>query len=125
MTDLCKIERDEEGTSDDTIDPDTLELSQPDPDFVKIYEGKCYVSSKGWSPQEGMFGADETTTSRFKIGIPADSREIIKDDIVTILASDRNPNNIGKTFVVKDIIVTTFSVEQSLLVVRFTGRRPI
>jgi hypothetical protein len=100
MDDTCTIYRDVEGTADDGLDPETGELLLPDPDADLVYAGRCKLAP--------------TLPGAYSCGLPWDSPEPAIGDVVTVDSTRRDPDLVGKTLVVRDVLYSTFLVSRKL-----------
>ena len=123
MDDACAVTRNPRGQLDATLDTDTGKLAPPT--ATAVYTGKCKITSLRDSqptttPRDGF---DED--SRFyRFGIPLGTNPMAIGDTVTITTSLRFPIMVGWTFVVRELVGGTFSVQQRVVVERrvWTGK---
>lgn len=122
MTDRVRVNRDP-GTADDVWDDDTGSYV-PDEESTLVYEGIAYISPAGWNPQVILEAGAPTIKTTYKMSIPVDAPEVKEDDIVTCTVSDRDPTLVDQQFIVRDHILSSFSVSQRLGLDKYEPQRP-
>jgi hypothetical protein len=84
LVDACTITRDPQGFEDDTIDPDTLELTRPGGDSGVVYEGACLIGAGTDAPTEA--GGQILATGHRQVRLPFDAPLPLVGDSLTITA---------------------------------------
>lgn len=87
MTDEVRIERDPEGTRDDTYDPDTLERVAPDGDLDEVYAGVALITPQRSGRRIVDIGGVPHHVALYAVSILASAAPEV-DDLVTVTASD-------------------------------------
>lgn len=122
MTSTCRIERDAEGTSDDTLDPATLQLTRPVGEPTTVYEGPCMVRRADQSLDAvGRDGEVETggeTRERpgYDVSLPHDAALPQRNDIVVVLACTDSAL-VNQRLQVEEVRRTQWLVRRSLFAV--------
>lgn len=117
MVDACTITR---GGGDPVFDPDTGEYTTPA--GSTIYTGPCEVQiSDGLNAREADAGGTEITLSRLTVKVPISVEGVQVDDVVTITASELDPDLVGQTYRVIAGFAKSFATARRLQVERVTA----
>lgn len=118
MDDVCTITRDEDLLTDETWDPVTLTYSGGDAP-VTVYGpggaegGKCWVSSNTPAAETNEGGA-MVQSMWYWLHIPLSADPVQDGDLVTINSSLRDPELVGKTFIIQHDEVGTFKIKRKI-----------
>jgi hypothetical protein len=112
MDDTVSITRDAAGTSDDIFDETTGSYFQRDAKV--IYDGKAWISYQSGQSASPTEGGIEVDVEVYTVNVPVDAPEIKELDCITVTASLRNPNLVGKKFYAKASTFGTFKVRQKV-----------
>lgn len=126
MDDACSISAGD-GWNDAVLDPQTLQLVDPEP--PTRYSGKCMVSHSTWTMSgDTSQGGGPVQEFRQVISIPLDgdgwvdgAGPVVHGDTVTITAAKRDPDLVGAEFTVQEIPHKTYPVKRELRCVRTAG----
>ena len=111
MSDRCTIRRDDQQEFDDVLDEATGTLTPPDNDSRYVYQGRCLVKPTGRGRGHLTdVGGEQVSERLHDLLIPLDARQIKPNDVVTIDASQRDAQLVGREFVITDVIEATFAV---------------
>lgn len=103
LVDRCRITHDVEGRSDDTYDPDTLEIVHPDHDAATIFVGPCLISPVAVGITDRREADQQGYREGYQIRLPASCPPPAIGDQVTITGSPGNPSLVDQTFAVAEI----------------------
>lgn len=106
------------GDADATVDPDTLALTQGAP--VMKYAGPVYLSKPTMQAYLDELGREQVqaiaqsasiplTGSGYKAGGP-----IVRGDVLTVIATRRDPRLVGTVYTVSAVEAGTFAVKRTL-----------
>lgn len=98
----------------EAVTPVTLELTRS---TTEVYSGKAMVSASG-EVYDSNLGGMVTAETRFEVGIPAESDDILPNDEVVVLSSVNNPNMEGMRLIVIGQIDTTWLTHRRLTCIR-------
>ena len=113
MVDACTITR--AGTGDTTFDPNTGTYT--DAADSTIYTGRCEVQvSDGLNAQTTEAGGQVVTDLRVTVKVPMSVEGVAVDDVVTITASELDPDLVGKTYRVLGTFAKSFATARRLQV---------
>lgn len=112
MTDTCVITRDAQEVYDDIIDENTGLITKPSPDATTLYDGPCLLISAGIGQAEGaQGGAIELLGQRTYRGyLPLSLLGIEAHDILTVTDCLRDPELIGRRFIIRGVYAETFAI---------------
>lgn len=119
MTSTCDIQRDAEGVQDDTLDPDTLELSRPPGEPSTLYSGPCMVRRVGERLDaarrdgENDAGGEDRERPGYEVGLPFDAPVPQRDDVVVITGCD-DGSLVGQRLRVEEVRRTQWLVRRML-----------
>lgn len=112
MVDECSITR---GGGAQTFDPNTGTYTTPA--GSTIYVGPCEVQiSDGLNAQTSEAGGQVVTERRVTVKVPMSVEGVQVDDVVTITASELDPDLVGQTFRVMSTFAKTFATSRRLQV---------
>jgi hypothetical protein len=111
MLDTCVITRDVGGVDDDTIDPETLNLTPAG--VTTIYTGPCSISPAGGTVDRRE-GDRQDTRQEWNHRLPLSAPIPKYGDVVEITAvhADGDPALVGRRFVVQRIGAHTLGVSR-------------
>jgi hypothetical protein len=115
--DTLQFDRDTEGASDDTFDYATGGETPPAGDTATVYSGPGKISQAGTQGAGTSIGEQTSEQTDYVASVPI-SEALAQDfepkigDTVTCLASVRDPQMVGKVWVVTDPIYGTFTVSR-------------
>lgn len=102
MDDAVSVRRDPKGAENAVLDTVTGKLHGPGPDpddSTVLYTGKALIRPQG---------------DAYVVGLPWDAGDFQHGDVVTCTASLRDPELVGKTFVVDSVPYQTYLVVRQL-----------
>ena len=105
MLDSCKVER----PGDPVTDPESGNVT---PSMSPVYEGKCKVQqtmSQGANPSAGSHAF---TIQDSRVDFPVSAGPLMVDDVVTITASELDPQLVGTVFRVAELFHKTYATAQ-------------
>ena len=112
MVDECTITR---GGGDPTFDPNTGTYTNTV--GTTIYVGPCEVQiSDGLNAQTSEAGGQVVTDRRVTVKVPMSVEGVRVDDVVTITASELDPDLVGQSFRVMTGFAKSFSTARRLQV---------
>ena len=113
MVDACTITR--AGSGDTTFDPNTGTYT--DAADTTIYTGRCEVQvSDGLNAQTSDVGGHLVTDMRVTVKVPMSVDGVWVGDVVTITASELDPDLVGKTYRVLGTFAKSFATARRLQV---------
>lgn len=117
MVDACTITR--AGVNDTTFDPDTGVYT--DAADSTVYTGRCEIQvSDGLNANTTEAGGQVVVDQRVTLKIPMAVEDIRPDDVVTITASELDPDLVGKTYRVMAGFAKSFATARRLQVEEVT-----
>jgi hypothetical protein len=117
MVDACTITR--AGAGDTTFDPNTGTYT--DAADSTIYTGPCEVQIQdGLNAREAEAGGTELLVSRVTVKIPVAVEGVRAGDVVTVTASELDPDLVGQEFRVLSGFAKSFATSRRLQVERVT-----
>ena len=112
-------------TSDELVWDDIAGAYLEDPvGPSQIFSGPGLVSSKGWTPNKTVSSGSEENVSTYNILTEVGTVEFKSRDLVEVLSSMRDQRLIGKKFVVKAPVLSSFAVSQKVLAEIWDGEPP-
>lgn len=113
MDDTCTITL-TSGVGDDTLDIATGELV-PVGTPTLIYDGRCKVAPAGQDRDRAVNeGGRDVGVREYKGSIPLTAPTPPRGSVLTITSSRRDPELVGKSFEVKDLLMSTFAVQRRM-----------
>lgn len=112
MDDTCTITHDT-GTADDAFDEASGKHYPADPDIDTVYEGKCKITAAGGTDRTEEAGA-LPAKSAYRGSIPVGSPPVPLGAKLTVTASLRDPELVGRSFTVRGVIANTMLVQRRL-----------
>lgn len=73
LGDTCTIVGDAEGTDDDVLDPDTLELGPAPNDTTDVYSGPCLVGVVTNRDRPAVLGGEQYVTDLYRLRLPSEA----------------------------------------------------
>jgi hypothetical protein len=114
MDDTCTISSDPEYTADDTLDEETGELLRPAPDAATVYDGPCLVSAERITPSSSAEGGTTIETRVYHGLLPWNAPVPVVGSLLTVTSSRRDPELVGKVFIVRGVAFKTKLVSRRL-----------
>lgn len=105
MLDSCKVERPGDPVTDQ-------ESGTVTPSMSPVYAGKCKVQqtmSQGANPSAGSHAF---TIQDSRVDFPVSAGPLMVDDVVTITASELDPQLVGTVFRVSELFHKTYATAQ-------------
>lgn len=127
MDDTCTITYDSSGTRDDVLDDVTGALVAPDPDTVTVYDdttvgdggrdlgARCKVSPLRIDPSRSQEGGLDVQSRAYQGSLPWDAPAPEEGALLTVTSSRRDPDLVGKEFIVRGVGFSTFLVSRRLV----------
>ena len=115
MVDACTVTRDAQGTDDDTLDQNTGTLTPPVPDTTTVYTGPCLVRPAQNQPRAVSEGGAAITASLYECSLPYSAAVPNPGDVLTVTASAWDADLVGRTFRVKEGMVSGVNIRRSVL----------
>lgn len=113
MVDTCTIRR----STGETTDPNSGVIT---PTWQDTYTGKCRVQQRDVQAQQHDVGEDYVLLQRVQVQLPVSVVGIQVDDEVTITAS-RDPELVGRVFLVRDLAYKTDASSRRITVTERTS----
>ena len=120
MNDTLRITREGVGTVADTWNESTGSYSGTSDNSTLVYEGRGFVSTQGWQPQERLDGGAVAKVASFKLVLPLEAPRPKLLDTVFVMGSDRSPHLPGQSFLIQSFIDSSFAVSQAFLLSQAT-----
>jgi hypothetical protein len=115
--DTFRVDRDSQGTEDDTFDYDTGTITRPVGDSSTFYNGPGKMAQAGTQGAGASIGDQTLEQTDYVFSVPiasalAQDFEPKIGDVVTCTDSVRDPQMVGKVWVVSNPIYSTFTVSR-------------
>lgn len=113
MVDACTIERPagESTASSGVVTPTT----------GAVYAGKCRIQVKAETGQGQNSGQAYVIVQRLELQLPITAAELAEGDVVTMTASAHDPQLVGKTYTVRDVVRKTHLTARRATVIEVTS----
>ena len=111
MLDTCTITALGEG--DPVLDEDTGIVEPPVGD--EIYDGPCRVQANALQPANPVVGETEYTTLTFTISVPVSVTGVEVGAVVTVTASQLDPDLVDRSFTVTGLVHKTYLTARRLV----------
>lgn len=96
MVDTCKIQRETGSTTDPFSGVET-------PTFATVYEGKCRLQQPGAEATAQDAGQAYVLMQRIQLQLPISAIGLVVGDKVEMTAAGRDPDLVGRIFLVHDL----------------------
>lgn len=103
MVDQCIVQRDLRGNYDEVLDRDTGLLSQPDPNYLTVYQGKCNMTTLREQEHLTEVGQRLVSLRTYRILLPVTVTTVEVGDLFTLTAAAVDSQVIGRAMSVLDV----------------------
>lgn len=91
------------------------------PTWADIYTGKCRVQVRAETGTQSNVGEAALILTRHEIHMPISAEGILEGDAVTITASLNDPDLIGRTYAVRDVLTKSEATARRVTAVDVTS----